>query len=302
MSITLYDKEIYKRLKFNIKSAKDSIVLMSAYCKQKTFEEINRYVRNTVKEKVLVVRFQYMDVISGASDLGVYEVCKNYGWKLYFNLRTHAKTYVFDQTHCINGSANLTGKGMGLVAHGNMEYATEYDLEKGAYKKIMENVEQSVLITDKIYEKMLCSLKKSQEKNKVENWDKEILILFHQPVTSIFTCELPHQLFDMSLCDHELDFLCFHTKVTEENMKEAFQNSKCYQWLITQLEQAGNREMYFGELVARLHYQVVNEPKPYRKDVKELLANLLDWTNQLASDKVRIDVPGHSTRVKQIKE
>ena len=46
-----------------------------------------------------------------------------------------------------------------------------------------------------------------------------------------------------------------------------------------------------------LHNTLVNDPKPYRKDVKELLANLLDWIKKLHFDEIVIEQPNHSQLV-----
>ena len=49
--------------------------------------------------------------------------------------------------------------------------------------------------------------------------------------------------------------------------------------------------MYFGQLTAELHDALVEDPKPYRKDVKTLLANLLAWAQGLRMEEVVIDKP-----------
>ena len=56
--------------------------------------------------------------------------------------------------------------------------------------------------------------------------------------------------------------------------------------------------MYFGQLTAELHDALVEDPKPYRKDVKTLLANLLAWAQTLRMEEVVIDKPSHSQRAR----
>ena len=57
------------------------------------------------------------------------------------------------------------------------------------------------------------------------------------------------------------------------------------------------KEMYFGAITAQLHNTLLNEPKPYRQDVKQLLSNLLNWVTELGSPEIGIDRPNHSQRV-----
>ena len=54
--------------------------------------------------------------------------------------------------------------------------------------------------------------------------------------------------------------------------------------------------MYFGQLTAELHDALVEDPKPYRKDVKTLLA----WAQALQMEEVVIDKPSHSQRVRLV--
>ena len=58
------------------------------------------------------------------------------------------------------------------------------------------------------------------------------------------------------------------------------------------------KEMYFGKITEKLHEILVNDPRPYRKEVKELLANLLQWIQDLGIDEVLVDRPNHSQRVR----
>ena len=60
-------------------------------------------------------------------------------------------------------------------------------------------------------------------------------------------------------------------------------------------------EIYFGELSSILHNTIVSDPKPYRKDVKLLLANLLSIVEELDMDELIIDRPSHSQRVRLAK-
>lgn len=75
---------------------------------------------------------------------------------------------------------------------------------------------------------------------------------------------------------------------------------KCnaYRWLKSVLEQKGNKEIYFGELSRLIHDVIINDSKLYRKEVKELQANLLNWIIELNIDEIQIDRPKHSQRIR----
>ena len=56
--------------------------------------------------------------------------------------------------------------------------------------------------------------------------------------------------------------------------------------------------MFFGELSARLYSVVVSDPKPYRKDVKKMLSNLLKLIEELEMEEIVIDRPNYSQRIR----
>jgi hypothetical protein len=87
-------------------------------------------------------------------------------------------------------------------------------------------------------------------------------------------------------------------EIEKEEIKDAFLKSKCYRWIVHVLENEDNHEIYFGNLTNKLHGVLVSDPPPYRKDVKILLANLLDWIENLADEEIIVDKPNHSQRIR----
>ena len=79
-------------------------------------------------------------------------------------------------------------------------------------------------------------------------------------------------------------------------LKESFRWSNVYLWLLTTLKE-NNRCLYFGALAEKLHNALVSDPKPYRRDVKQMLANLLNLIEKLGMEEVVIDRPNYSQRV-----
>ena len=109
MSILLSDK-LLKCISEELSELKESVLIISAYCKLPLIKYFDSCIKNVNADKTLVVRFRPDDIISGSSDLELYSYCKDNGWKLYFRLDLHAKTYVFDRIRCIIGSANATSR------------------------------------------------------------------------------------------------------------------------------------------------------------------------------------------------
>lgn len=80
-------------------------------------------------------------------------------------------------------------------------------------------------------------------------------------------------------------------------MKETFRWSNAYLWLLNVLKE-NDGCMYFGAITEKLHNALVSDPKPYRRDVKQLLANLLSMIERLQMDEVIVDRPNYSQRVR----
>ena len=72
-----------------------------------------------------------------------------------------------------------------------------------------------------------------------------------------------------------------------------FKRSKCYLWLLDTIRKKPSMQMSFGELSKHLHSSILNDPKPYRKDVKQLLGNLLNWITDFDIEEIKIERPNY---------
>ena len=127
-------------------------------------------------------------------------------------------------------------------------------------------------------------------------WDKNITSLFTPHIETLFSHELPSEPTIQNL--HYVPFL---DQINDENtnLKECLRWSPAYMWLLKTLKD-NNGCMYFGELSKSLHDSLVSDPKPYRKDVKIFLANLLSIILEMNMDEIMIDRPNHSQRIRLI--
>ena len=64
-----------------------------------------------------------------------------------------------------------------------------------------------------------------------------------------------------------------------------------YNWLINQIKKQENEEIYFGNLSSIIHNSLLDDPTPYRKNVKELQANLYSYIKVFLKNEIDIDVP-----------
>ena len=91
---------------------------------------------------------------------------------------------------------------------------------------------------------------------------------------------------------HDLELFGLEKDNLEKNIiKKNLLNSKIYFWLTNQIKKQENHEIYFGNLSSIIHNSLLDDPKPYRKNVKELQANLYTYIKFFLEDDIIIDVP-----------
>ena len=79
-------------------------------------------------------------------------------------------------------------------------------------------------------------------------------------------------------------------EINKEKLQSAFQQSKIYKWLVNQILNSENKEVYFGNLSSIIHNSLLDDPTPYRKTIKEIQSNLYVFIRTLDIN-IGIDIP-----------
>ena len=295
MSI-LFSNEILDSIKKELKSALSSVQIITAYCKESSFMHLNRYINDEVKEKRLLVRFRMDDILKGSTDFSILKCGIEAGWRVYIRFDLHAKTYIVDNKRGLVGSANTTNSGLGIGKSGNMEMATLVDIEPKDIEKINKLFDDAILMDDTLLKKLKSQIDAVEKSGQKENhsWDASITTMFNPHIDTLFSYELPE---DYTLRNGE--YFSFLDETYDGNIdkfKESFRWSNVYLWLLTTLK-GNDGSLYFGTLTEKLHNTLVSDPKPYRRDVKQMLANLLRLIDELNMEEIVIDRPNYSQRV-----
>ena len=191
MSI-LVSQKILDRISDELSKSTESFLLISAYCKLPLVKYFDTCISNIGIEKKLIVRFRPEDILFGASDLDIYPYCRDNGWKLYFRLDLHAKTYVFDRLRCIIGSANATGSGMNIGGFGNYEMAAVCELAEKDIQALKLLLLGSVEMNDSIYEIMHHAVDvQDTVATGLLQWPKKITDMFQPEYSLLFAEDFP---------------------------------------------------------------------------------------------------------------
>lgn len=295
------------------KAAKHQLKFSTAFLKATPFEQICRTVQND-NPKAIITRWQFCDLVNGASDLEAYIYARDFGWDFYFNQDLHAKLYLFDD-QAIIGSSNLTNRGFGGgPPSGNIELSVQFRAGLEVMDWFDHLICDSNLIDDDLYSTIVADVMTYKETQKLL---PTIRKGFSQKVTDVlrrrgekgklYLHDFP-QTFDPNhlvggirgSCHkhvfHDMNLLGLPNEPKIVDIKKAFEISPSFSWLYSVTESP----RFFGELAARLHDMVTNEPKPYRKEIKERLGNLINWAVVLCPDIFLVESPRYSQRISRI--
>lgn len=298
----LFSTEILAAVNEELSSAKNSVQIISAYCKLNAIQKLNQLINKTVLTKRIMLRFRLDDIVKGSTDFEVLDFCICNGWEVFIRFDLHAKTYIVDSKRGIVGSANTTSSGLGLGMIGNFEMASLLDIEQQDLPKIERMFRDALYVDSDLYKKLkrqVDSLDYTRE-GQIYKWCDEIEALFNPKISTLFSYEFPESKNLASQIGDYISFLDLSITYEREQIKEAFRWCNAYLWLLSVLSNNGG-ELYFGALTQILHQSLVEDPKPYRREVKEMLANLLGWIDDLKMEEIFIDRPNYSQRIRFVK-
>ena len=151
MSSLLFSKDILNAIHTELSQAKESVLIVSAYCKLEAIKDLDSFISSSVQSKKLLLRFRLSDIVSKSTDFDVLEYCRSNGWQVFIRFDLHAKTYIVDNSRCIIGSANATLSGLGINDNCNYEAVTTTILDDSDLSKIKNLIDDAFLVTDEFF-------------------------------------------------------------------------------------------------------------------------------------------------------
>jgi hypothetical protein len=253
----------------------------------------------------IVGRFSPKDFIAGASNIEAVRQCILLGYTVKCLPNLHAKIYQIDEDLIYTGSANMTGKGLALVNEGNLEACTKVNPSDNSKGFIHRIINASVGITIEILDQMQNVINDFSDLNSLDIpdvWPESIMPKINDLFVSDFPLSKPGNNHDMYTVNPSLDFAIIEANESNFNYAQTlFKNSKAYCWLKRILsEHKGDRDPGFGQISSLLHDELCDDPAPYRRDIKDIQANLYEYVKYYASDEMEIYVPGRRSEVIKI--
>lgn len=310
----LSGSELRTELSQSLPSTSGRITIASAFLKLQALEWLGDRVGVGRAVRILC-RWQARDLLGGSSDLACYELAKSKGWPFFFLPDFHGKLYHLEEHALYIGSANLTARGMSLIPQGNSEVNVRVPDSTRNRNFIEELFMRARRVDDATYEKLNSWLTHAPrgQQGALALPSHIVEILKPPPPTGLLVedCfqsdgkQAVQQLIqgqqvssdqlrhDMSLLSIEADRI----EIGAEELRALVGSSKLVRWLEGLLLKKVDRSVFFGELSAALHDALLDDPRPYRVEVKQLVSNLLSWIEAAALPQFKIDTPRHSQRI-----
>lgn len=310
----LLNSQLEQDLKNEIVSAKKSLFFMSAFIKNDALIELLDITdEKQLPDVTIVARWRIDDLVCGASDLGIYEYIKKNNWQLFINDHMHFKLYLIDDEKLFIGSANITQKGLGISGDPNDECSIQIVPAVVDVMRLKQYLNDCCKINDELYEKMKDHLltidNNAQSSN---NWPTDISqliqkkgcnhlwvndLLFNSP-TNFLKKEGEYIDHDYSLLNYSAEDDCpDHSSLSKRIRLTSF-----WKWLLDLLNNSENEYVRFGELTAKLHNSLLDDPRPYRKTVKNFVSNIFEWVRYLNPEEIGIKKFNHTESLFLVKE
>jgi len=282
----LSGKEVREELEILIREAKASFIVLSAFIKLSAFQLLKSQLENTNIEVVIVSRWRLDDLVAKVSDLSVYKHCQELGWTFKVDERLHSKLFLIDSSVAFIGSSNLTGAGLGLTEKSNFELSTKIEVTDIDVDKVHKYIDSCKTMTDDLYNQIKSFVDSIETPERTPyKWPSSIKNLLEEKVNYLWVDELlftsPKSNNKRDI-EHDLNLLGLDDfNVDIDILRSKFEDLKIIKWLKNQLEKEGSNSLRFGKISSLLHDALLNDPRPYRKEVKDFQVNLFDWLKYL---------------------
>jgi hypothetical protein len=284
--------EDYKlALSLALSKARYKVRIYSAFIKRDGLEYLSKAVSDEVLDVEVVARWQKQDLLVGASDLDVYEFCQEQGWRFGVHPTIHAKLTIIDDQSAFLGSANVTSRGLNIQCAGNFEVGTALEVDSLDLDRVKKMESEVTWIDRELFDQIENDLKNCPATDIATDthtrWSFELYKALGSAVGDLWIMDLPFGFPSLIFegtesALHDRAMFCIPLNATEMEIGEAFRQSEIYQYLLALLDESD--DINFGKLSFIIHSAVIDDPKPYRKAIKELVSNLYAWCDAHGSD------------------
>lgn len=307
----VWTSDIGLRLKKFLSSARSRIFIVCPFIQKHALE----YLLGEVAPYTIIVvtRWNLPDIISGASDIGVYPYLRERKIPLLIHPRLHMKLIVADN-NVVMMTANISTRGLGLGSPCNLECAREPERVESTYMEALAQALHDGSVVNDEYFKALsayvsqhCSLTASLTAGR-KNDDAEqglfrLSNLPHSTTPSDLLKTL--KLLSESRTD-SIDSVTFEAAVRDcclynlvhedciESLRVQLRTAFVNHPFIVALQAFLQKPRFFGQIKSWIREVLVDEPKPSSKSLTPVVQRLFAWITELLGEDFYCCQPNHS--------
>lgn len=276
----LTENELQSFLPNVVTKTNSSIIIVSAYLKTDVILWLYNFIPKGVDVSV-VTRWRRADILKGSSDFDAYDICRSFGWSFHIDQRLHAKILLIDQEFLVIGSSNYTKSGLGFNINSNLEMNLVVQPTPYEVQRVKSFVLNSFELDDVTHSEMALELMGGN--SSFEGDDEWSAIVQSRMTTNAEKLWISECL---KLSPDNFRSLPEHTYHADQELwggheptADRAKKMRIFNWLDLQLDKE-NKIYNFGELSSLLHSSIINDPSPYRKEIKECISVLFDWVEE----------------------
>jgi hypothetical protein len=305
-------------------SHKSKITIFCPYIKASKLREIIDDCN--MKCEQMVVRWEPRDLASGASDIEIYEICKEYGITLYMNSRIHLKLFTNDYEDAFLGSANLSERAYSDdINNCNYEVNVRLDRLNVDDKLYLEKIIQSsILVDDFLYQNIKAQISENSTINEKDSFDlpnsstnESDFFINKLPMTE--SPELLWQFYSEQLNLTNLEENCYvhdlvlykiepgieFENIFYEILAERFFGLTFIKTFLLEVDEAKRTDKYsnirnglqFGAVRKWFSEKTTTVPSPRPFKLTRNVQILYKWIEKLSNGEYEVSVPGRHSQV-----
>lgn len=313
----VHHEDLHDSLIALAKTATRSIEIFAPYIKKDTLARFVEALPNRDVPISIITTWKLKDLIVGVTDLEVYPYCKTNGIYFFVNNRIHLKTYLVDYTKVLIGSANMTGRGMGLAKDSNYETLVELPTVPSDYIINLARIKKEAShVQDAYYEEMAAAVARlkpkyqsndgelNQIQQEIESRVKKDHFLISELPMSMDLKTIYDVLMGKEVEDPAERINAEHDIATYDLDRQKYKNYEEFREVLKArffahpfvLELCGyvTECKRFGEIRQWVKNTCTNVPIPYSKEVTPYVQALYEWLKDVGSDKFYEKIPNHS--------
>ncbi|MCV0411381.1 phospholipase D-like domain-containing protein [Nitrosarchaeum sp.] len=308
---------LFEKIRDYIIQAKEheQIFLYVPYIKTKILSNLLENVNNKI---IIITTWEPNDILSGSSELELYQYCKENNITLYINNKIHLKIYSINFDTIIISSGNISQRG--LMPEGNYEIGCLLEQLTSEDRLYFEKIRnEAILVNDEIYQqlkkwydKQMKEIPKQIKFEDIVISQKNNFLISSLPMTKdidklvegyerIRSNRSPSDDPETNACIfHDLANYGIELGLSKEGFLKKLKIQFFAHPFIQKIDEFINPEAYFGRIKEWIQDNCTDVPVPSRRELTGNVQVLYEWFEKLSDGKYVRDRPQHSERLRKI--